>query len=127
MRLLLACLLATACAAAEPALTVEDLHGHWEVDAGALKTEAQKAAAATAAQVDGYGLTCTQRTCRVALSAERGFAGMWRLDQATATTAVIVVQPRGQDEQRVPIRIEGRHLFVTDDPAGLPLRNTRKP
>jgi hypothetical protein len=106
-------------------LTVEDLHGAWIVDSTQIKTEQQDAAKAAAA-VEGYGITFTQRTCRVIVSEDQAFAGMWRIDAATPTTATIVIQPKGQEEHRVPISYDGKTLVLTDTAAKLPLIKAKR-
>lgn len=101
-------------------IVVEDLHGAWIVDTKSLKPEQQEAAKAAAAVAD-YGINFTQRTCRVILSEERSFAGMWRVDDATPTTATITVYPKGQEEQRLAITFDGKTLVLNDAPGKLPL------
>lgn len=106
-------------------LVVEDLHGAWVVNAKAVTAE-QAAAATAAAAVEDYGVNFTQRTCRVILSNERAFAGMWRLDAATATTATVVIQPKGGEEQRLAITFDGKTLVLIDAPGKLPLIKAKR-
>lgn len=106
-------------------LVVEDLHGAWIVDTQAVKAE-QKEAAAAAAAVEEYGVNFTQRTCRVILSDDQAYAGMWRLDEATPTTATVVVQPKGGEERRLRIRLEGKTLVLLDAPGALPLVKAKR-
>jgi hypothetical protein len=101
-------------------IVVEDLHGAWVVDTKHLKPEQQEAAKA-AATVEFYGVNFTQKTCRVILAEDNSFAGMWRIDDATPTTATITVYPKGQEERRFPISFDGTTLVLTDAPGKLPL------
>lgn len=114
------CLVAGMPAAERPTIVPETLHGVWVLDAKAVKPD-QRAAADAAAAIEGYGLAFTQRICRVVLGDDRQFAGMWRIAEASATTATVVVQPRGGEEQRLTVAFDGRHLVITDPPVGLPL------
>ena len=106
-------------------IVVEDLHGAWVVDAASLKPE-QKDAAKAAAAVADYGINFTQRTCRVILSDDQSYAGMWRVDDATPTTATVVVQPKGGEERRIPIIFDGKTLVLTDTPGKLPMVKAKK-
>lgn len=106
-------------------IVAEDLHGAWVVDTTSLKPE-QQAAAKAAAAVEGYGVNFTQRTCRVILSEEQAFAGMWRVDEATPTTATITVYPKGQEEQRFAISFDGKTLVLTQAPGALPLVKAKR-
>jgi hypothetical protein len=123
--LLATCLLLLHGAERTTPIVAEDLHGAWVVDTAHL-TAAQQDAAKAAAAVDGYGVNFTLRTCRVIISDERAFAGMWRVDDATPTTATIVVQPKGHEEQRVAITFDGTTLVLADEPGKLPLIKAKR-
>lgn len=118
--LLLACLATLACA--ESVLTPDDVYGHWEVDAKAV-TKDQKAAAESAAAVDGFGVTFTLKFARVTTSsADDGmFAGQWRLDDATATTATAVVLAKTGEERQYHLTKKGKLLIVDELPGKLAL------
>lgn len=120
MRIALLVLLAMALAAAENLLP-DHLFGTWVVDTAALAKPQQEAAAA-AAKVEGFGITFTLRTARVVFAAEGMVSGMWRLDEATPTTATLVIQPRGMDEQRFHLTLEQQRLVVAECPGRLPLK-----
>lgn len=119
MRTLLLTLFATL-TLAHAALTPDDLHGTWVVDEKAV-TDDQKAAAAAAKGVEGFGVTFTLRTARVVIGAEEMYAGQWRLEDATATSATAVIQPRGGEERRLSLTREGKHLIVAELPGKLRL------
>jgi hypothetical protein len=123
MRTLCLCLVALSLAAAEN-LVPDNLHGHWVVDDKAV-TKEQKEAAAAAAKVENFGVTFTLRTARVIFAADRFVAGMWRLDEATPTTATLVIQPKGADEQRFHLTLQKGRLTVDECPGKLPLKNAR--
>lgn len=123
MRTLCLCLFTLGLLAAEK-LTPDHLHGHWVVDEKAV-TKEQKTAAADAAKVENFGINFTLRTARVVFAADRSVAGMWRLDDATATTAILVIQPRGADEQRFHLTLQQGRLIVDECPGKLPLKNAR--
>jgi hypothetical protein len=123
MRLACLCLLAFSLTAAEN-LTPDSLYGHWVVDEKAVTRE-QRDAAAAAAQVENFGVNLTLRTARVVFAADRFVAGMWRLDDATPTTATLVIQPRGADEQRFRLTLQKGRLTVDECPGKLPLKNER--
>jgi len=106
-------------------IVVEDLHGAWVIDTASLKAD-QKEAAKAAAAVEDYGINFTQRTCRVILSEDQAYAGMWRVDNATPTTATVVVQPKGGEERRIPITFDGKTLVLTDTPNKLPMVKAKK-
>lgn len=125
MRTACLCLLACAIAAADN-LTPDDLHGHWVVDEKSV-TKEQKDAAAAAAKVENFGINFTLRTARVVFASERFVAGMWRLDDATPTTATLVIQPRGADEQRFHLTLQKGRLTIDECPGKLPLKNVRTP
>lgn len=117
------CLLALSLAAAEK-LTPDHLHGIWVVDEKAV-TKEQKDAAAAAAQIESFGVNFTLRTARVIFAKDVMVAGMWRLDDATATTATLVIQPRGADEQRFHLTLAKGRLVIDECPGRLPLKNSR--
>lgn len=123
MRTLCLCLLALGLAAADK-LVPEQLYGHWVVDEKAV-TKEQKAAAADAAKVENFGVNFTLRTARVVFTADKLVSGMWRLDDATPTTATLVIQPRGADEQRFRLTLQKGRLTVDECPGKLPLKNER--
>ncbi len=102
------------------AIAPNDLHGTWVVDEKAVTAE-QKEAAAAAKDVDGFGVTFTLRTARVVVGADEMYAGQWRLEDATATTATAVVQPRGGEERRLHVTREGKHLMIAELPGKLRL------
>lgn len=122
----IACLLALVCclSAADKPLTMDALHGAWVVDAKAV-TKEQKAAAEAAAKVDGFGLTLTLRTARAVWSEEDFVAGMWRLEDATPTTATVIIQPKGGEERRLHLTLEKGVMTVAESPGKLPLKNSR--
>lgn len=123
MRLVLLVLLATALAAAEN-LKPDDLFGTWVVDDKSVTAE-QREAAAAAALIEGFGVTFTLRTARVVFAKDGMVSGMWRLDEATPTTAVLVIQPRGADERRYHLTMSQKQLVVAECPGRLALRNAR--
>jgi hypothetical protein len=115
--LLVLAFIAPAAVAAEAPLTVEALYGTWAPDAAAATAE-QRADVDAAAKLEGYGITFTARICRVIFSEEEAYSGPWRLDQAAAGSAVLVVQPKGGEERRLKLALAGKHLRVD---GGLPL------
>lgn len=119
MRTLLLTLFATL-TLAHAALSPDDLHGTWVVDEKAVTAE-QKAAAAAAKDVEGFGVTFTLRTARVVTGADEMYSGMWRLEDATATTATAVVQPRGGEERRLSVTRDGKHLIIAELPGKMRL------
>lgn len=123
MRAICICLLASVLAAADK-LVPDNLYGHWVVDDKAV-TKEQKAAAADAAKVENFGVNFTLRTARVVFTADKIVSGMWRLDDAMPTTATLVIQPRGADEQRFHLTLEKGRLTVAECPGKLPLKNAR--
>lgn len=123
LRLCCLCLLSLAAVAAEN-LTPDDIYGIWKVDDKALGKEQQEAAAA-AAKVENFGVNLTLRTARVIFASDTFVAGMWRLDDATPTTATLVIQPKGADEQRFHITFHKGRLTFDECPGKLPLKNVR--
>ncbi len=123
MRTLCLFLLVLGLAAADK-LVPDQLHGHWVVDDKSVTKEQQDAAAA-AAKVENFGVNFTLRTARVVFAADRVISGMWRLDDATATTATLVIQPKGSDEQRFHLTLLKGRLTVDECPGKLPLKNAR--
>jgi hypothetical protein len=123
LRLCCLCLLSLAAGAAEN-LTPDNIYGIWQVDDKALSKE-QKEAAAAAAKVENFGVNLTLRTARVIFASDTFVAGMWRLDDATPTTATLVIQPKGADEQRFHITFQKGRLTFDECPGKLPLRNIR--
>jgi hypothetical protein len=117
------CLLSLAAAAAEN-LTPDSIYGIWRVDDKALAKD-QKEAAAAAAKIENFGVNLTLRTARVIFASDTFVAGMWRLDDATATTATLVIQPKGADEQRFHISYQKGRLTFDECPGKLPLKNIR--
>jgi hypothetical protein len=117
------CLLSLTAFAAEN-LTPDNIYGIWQVDDKAL-TKNQKEAAASAAKVENFGVNLTLRTARVIFASDIFVAGMWRLDDATPTTATLVIQPKGADEQRFHITLQKGHLMCDECPGKLPLKNIR--
>ena len=116
-------LLSLATAAAEN-LTPDNIYGIWKVDDKAL-TQEQKEAAAGAAKVENFGVNLTLRTARVIFASDTVVAGMWRLDDASPTTATLVIQPKGADEQRFHLTFQKGHLTIDECPGKLPLKNVR--
>jgi len=116
-------LLSLATAAAEN-LTPDNIYGIWKVDDKAL-TQEQKEAAASAAKVENFGVNLTLRTARVIFASDTVVAGMWRLDDASPTTATLVIQPKGADEQRFHLTFQKGHLTIDECPGKLPLKNVR--
>ncbi len=117
------CLLSVAAVAAEN-LTADNLYGMWRVDDKAL-TKDQKEAAAAATKVENFGANLTLRTARLIFATDTMVAGMWRLDDATPTTATLVVQPKGADEQRFHVTLVKGRLTIDECPGKLPLKNAR--
>lgn len=123
LRIACLCLLSLTLAAAEK-LTPDALHGIWVVDDKAV-TKEQKEAAAAAAKVENFGVNLTLRTARVIFAKDTVVAGMWRLDDATPTTATLVIQPKGGDEHRYKVTLTKGHLVIDECPGKLPLKNAR--
>jgi hypothetical protein len=123
MRTIMLCLVISALAAAEN-LVPDNLFGQWVVDERGLTKDQQEAAAA-ARKVEGFGATFTLRTARVVFATDAMTTGMWRLDEATPTTAVLVIQPKGADEQRYHLTLEKGRLTIDECPGRLPMTNTR--
>ncbi|MBA3846570.1 MAG: hypothetical protein H0X45_07990 [Planctomycetes bacterium] len=111
-------------AGAQP-LTNDDLHGTWTLDEKAA-TKDQAAAVAAAKAVESFGIVLTTRIARVVFETDGMVAGMWRLDDATATTATLVVQPRGGEERRYALTIDGERMTVAEAPGGLPLIRAKR-
>jgi hypothetical protein len=123
LRISCLCLLSLAAFAAEN-LTPDNIYGIWQVDDKAL-TKEQKEAAAAAAKVESFGVNLTLRTARVIFASDTFVAGMWRLDDATPTTATLVIQPKGEDEKRFHITFQKGRLTFDECPGKLPLKNIR--
>ena len=123
MRILCLCLFALTLAAAEN-LSPDAIYGIWVVDEKAA-TKDQKAAVAAAAQVENFGVNLTLRTARIIFAKDTVVAGMWRLDEATPTTAVLVVQPKGADEKRYHVSLAKGRLIFDECPGKLPMKNAR--
>ena len=117
------CLFAQTLTAAEK-LTPDALYGIWVVDEKAL-TKDQKEARTATAQVENFGVNLTLRTARIIFAKDTVVAGMWRLDEATPTTATLVVQPKGGEERRYHLTLEKGHLVIAECPGKLPLKNAR--
>jgi hypothetical protein len=114
------CATPTFLAAADHVLTAEDLYGRWAVDEKAA-TKDQADAVAAAKQVDGFGVVLTARFARLTFSADDMTAGLWRLDDAHADSATLVVQPKGGEERHFSVQVKGDHLTVAEMPGKLPL------
>jgi len=123
MRAVILVLLSMSLAAAET-LRPDDLFGHWVIDEKALSKD-QQDAAAKAARVEGFGVTVTLRTARITFATDEMVSGMWRLDDATPTTATLVIQPKGADERRYHLTLRTKLLIIDECPGKLPLRNAR--
>jgi hypothetical protein len=123
LRIICLCLLSLSLTAADK-LTADAIYGNWVVDEKAVSKE-QKDAAAAAAKIEGFGVNLTLRTARVTFASDTVVAGMWRLDDVTATTATMVVQPKGGEAQRYKITFEKGHLIIDECPGKLPLKNAR--
>lgn len=123
LRIACLCLLTLTLAAAEN-LTPDALHGMWVVDEKAV-TKEQKDAAASAAQIENFGINLTLRNARVIFAKDTVVAGMWRLDGATPTTATLVIQPKGGEERRYKVTLKKGQLVVDECPGKLPLKNAR--
>ncbi len=121
---LLACTLAHASAAGAEILTADALHGTWSVDEKAA-TAGQAAAVAAAKAIESFGIVLTTKTARVLFAADEMVAGMWRLDAATATTATLVVQPRGGEERSYSLTVDGDRMTVAEVPGEVPLIRKR--
>jgi hypothetical protein len=125
LSLLLIIALAVPLAAAERApLVADDLHGAWELDTTAVTAEQQDAAAAAQA-VDGFGLVLSLRTARIIFGDDDFTVGMWRLENATADAATLVVQPKGGAERRFQLSVDGKRMQIAEAPGKLPLIKTR--
>jgi hypothetical protein len=101
-------------------IDADALYGHWVVDPAAA-TAAQHDAVATATHVENFGLTLTLRTARIIFARDNLVAGIWRVDEATPTTATLVVQPKGGDERRYHLTLMKGLLVVAECPGQLPL------
>ena len=123
LRIVCLCLFALTVAAVEK-LTPDALYGIWVVDEKAL-TKDQKDSAASAAQVENFGVNLTLRTARVIFAKETVVAGMWRLDDATPTTATLVIQPKGADEKKYHLTFAKGRLVFDECPGKLPMKNAR--
>ncbi len=123
MRILCLCLVAMTLAAADN-LTPDALYGTWVVDEKAL-TKEQKEAAASAVQIENFGVNLTLRTARVIFAKDTVIAGTWRLDEATPTTATLVLQPKGGEERRYHLTLKKGQMIIDECPGKLPLKNAR--
>lgn len=123
LRIACLCLLALTLTAAEK-LSPDNIYGIWVVDEKAL-TKDQKEAAAEAAQVENFGVNLTLRTARIIFAKDTVVAGMWRLDDATPTTATLVVQPKGGEERRYHLTLAKGRLVIDECPGKLPMKNAR--
>ena len=123
LRIICLCLFALTAATAEN-LTPDNLYGVWRVDDKAL-TKDQKEAAATAAKIENFGMNLTLRTARVTFASDTVVAGMWRLDDATPTTATLIIQPKGGDEQRFHLMLQKTRVVIEECPGKLPFKNVR--
>ncbi len=123
LRIACLCLVSLTLTAADN-LVPDNIYGIWVVDDKAV-TKDQKEAAASAAKIENFGVNLTLRTARIIFANDTFVAGMWRLDDATPTTATLVIQPRGADEQRFHLTFQKGHLTLDECPGKLPLKNTR--
>ena len=123
LRIICLCFLALTLAAAEN-LSPDNIYGIWVVDDKAL-TKDQKDAAAAAAKVENFGVNLTLRTARIIFATDTVVAGMWRLDDATPTTAILVVQPKGGDEKKYHLTFAKGRLVLDECPGKLPMKNAR--
>jgi len=135
MRTILLICLACSCHLAAAELVRDDLLGFWRLDEQAV-TDEQQDAAEDAKAVEMFGMSLTNRIGRVIFSSDAMVAGMWRLEDATETTATVVIQSKGGSEHRYHVTLDGDDLQVgtappegggwrRTAPGGLPL--TRKP
>lgn len=123
LRIACLCLLSLTISAAEN-LSPDALYGIWVVDEKAL-TKDQKDAAAEAAKIENFGVNLTLRNARIIFAKDTVVAGMWRLDQATPTTATLVVQPKGGEERRYQVTLKKGQLVIDECPGKLPMKNAR--
>ena len=124
LRIACLCLLALSLTAAEN-LSPDNLYGIWVVDEKAA-TKDQKDAVAAAAQIENFGVNLTLRTARVIFAKDTVVAGMWRLDEATPTTATLVIQPKGaDDEKKYHLTFAKGRLVLDECPGKLPMKNAR--
>ncbi len=114
----------TLASAAAEVLTADALRGTWSLDEKAA-TKEQAVAVAAAKAIESFGLVLTTKTARVLFEADGMVAGMWRLDDATATTATLVVQPRGGEERSYALTIDGDRMTVAEAPGQVPLIRKR--
>ena len=99
-------------------LVRDDVVGRWQLDMSRV-TDAQRDAANGV--VEGFGITLTSRIGRVTWSADDMVAGMWRIDDATETTATLVISTKSGTEHHYHLTINGDQMNVTEAPHGLPL------
>ena len=123
LRIACLCLLALTLAAAEK-LSPDNIYGIWVVDEKAL-TKDQKEAAVDAAKIENFGVNLTLRTARVIFAKDTVGAGMWRLDDATPTTATLVIQPKGADEKKYHLTFAKGRMVFDECPGKLPMKNAR--
>lgn len=123
LRIACLCLLSLTLTAADN-LTPDAFYGMWVVDDKAL-TKDQKEAAASAAKIENFGVNLTLRNARIIFAKDTIIAGMWRLDQATPTTATLVIQPKGGEERRYQVTLKKGQLVVDECPGKLPMKNVR--
>lgn len=114
----------SASAAAAAPLTPDALYGAWVLDEAAA-TKEQAAAVASAKAIEGFGIVLTLRTARITFVADEPISGPWRLEAATATTATLVVQPKGGEERRYAITVDKDRLTVAEAPGGVPFKRKR--
>ena len=122
MRIAILLCLICSCHLSAAELVRDDLLGFWQLDETAV-TENQKAAAEQAKKVEMFGISLTNRIGRVIFSSDSMVAGMWRLDNATETTATLVIQHKGGDEHTYQLTVTGKdkdmRITVKQAPAGL--------
>lgn len=129
LRCVLALCVAVAAMAAERTtpLTREDLLGRWEPAVEAID-EKTRAAAAEALKPgdDRWHIALMSKYGRLYFGQQPPDAGMWRLDEATPTSAVIVIQPAGREERRLKVAFDGTTLTPEGLPWKLPFRKAKQ-
>ncbi|MDA3962964.1 MAG: hypothetical protein PF961_19440 [Planctomycetota bacterium] len=117
--LLLVLTLAPFASLAAAELTRDDLTGFWVLDTTSVSKD-QKDAAAAAQTIEGFGMVLTARIGRVTFEADSMIAGMWRVEDATATTATVIIQSKGGSEHSYQMTLTKKgQLQVAEIPGGL--------